>query len=883
MAYISKLIEQLPEIEQSRLVASGFGLWVVWKGKLNKAVRNTLIEYGSLLLTEKEDQALWFCNTTEVFRALARLWMWSKVNPIPVFFQVVPMTFLVGYEMEHSVSLAAELDRQDAYSSGGLTVFIHPKLKDRVDSVAGLTVEPIAGGDGLASVDWLTLVVDQELDYQTVCKWYYVVKPLGSLPDKASINVWREFSKEIIELLRRLGLKYVSDIEAGVIYFPLDSFQLLKSFCSEVLTLIRETKEDPDKESWPVVMVAVRQGNMQFSSELPKKIGLDWNRMAADYPHVRVMDGFLLSEWFRMDEVRSGTEAVSLDSWCTIALRDGSGDMGPGTMQVALPSVLVGVDGEECFYCGQTNHAPSGCPTRRLGAPTQQVWQSMAKINIEDFSKGLFGIEADVKSDNFAETIIELINSDKYLEALMAQGVLEINASSQLRMLSLVWRNRAKMWSDGFKDLAPKEKGLMWDALFEIENGEYSKAEGLIQQAQLQFPRSYQPHSLLGFLNLETRKFSQALFHWQEAERMSYTPLQKGYFAYLQGRLLEVEGNIKDAINVYKHANTFSPTWVDPVYRQGVCLVKMGFTGQAMDLFTDLINRDPHVFNRILIDPELDRGRMQLMSSLWDCWSDTENAVKETRENVDELIKDIAKRFDDTHSYFEAANEELERLKKIGETNNYVAYNQLLTGTDRFKASLDSKVKREIKRIDANLDYQTERIREIQKEAAWFPFPKLLVEFNRDFNYCVDKINWIKTQNLNNPENFRTSLKYLDEIEDHIDTLQKRLVTLRIVRDSTLFVLMLGRSFIWMEILGLGLSLVTMPAIIYFTQDMSGHWLIETLRDQRWEFTKGLVIILSVLCLAGAAIKSALAFDRRKRELFEQLDEEMRSTAPRRY
>ena len=139
----------------------------------------------------------------------------------------------------------------------------------------------------------------------------------------------------------------------------------------------------------------------------------------------------------------------------------------------------------------------------------------------------------------------------------------------------------------------------------------------------------------MGFWNLETGKPAQALFHWQEAERMSYTPVQQGYFAFLQGRVLEIEGSLKDAINTYKQANTYSPTWIDPVYRQGVCMVKMGFTGQAMDLFADLINRDPHVFNKILIDPELDRGRMQLMSSLWESWAEAETNVKDAREQVE--------------------------------------------------------------------------------------------------------------------------------------------------------------------------------------------------------------------------------------------------------
>jgi hypothetical protein len=271
------------------------------------------------------------------------------------------------------------------------------------------------------------------------------------------------------------------------------------------------------------------------------------------------------------------------------------------------------------------------------------------------------------------------------------------------------------------------------------------------------------------------------------------------------------------------------------------------------------------------------------MSALWERWADSEKTVEQAREQVAQFVEDIAKRFDTNHSYFETANEELERLREYGEKSNYVAYRMLIRGTERFNSTLDAEVKREIKRIDANLEYQSDRVRDIQKEAAWFPFPKLLMEFNKDFNFCVDKINWIRTQRLKEADNFRRSLKLLEEIEERIDTLQGRLVTLRIIRDSTLFVLMLGRNFIWFELVGLGLALIAIPATLYFTKDVQGYWILNTIKEQEWEFTKGLIIILSILCLAGATIKSALSFDKRKRELFQQIDDEIRKGAPRRY
>lgn len=883
MPTIAKLLDDLPEISQSRLVASGFGVWVAWKGKMNNAIQSTLREYGALCLAKDSDQALWFCNTVEVFRALARLQIWARVNPMPTFCQVVPLTFLMGYDMEFSVSLSPELDRQDCRVTDDFEIVIHPKLKDKLKGIPGLSTQPAGGYEGLASVEWLGLQADQGLDYETTRKWFFVIKPLGRMSDKESILGWRDFSTEIIELLQRLGLRYISDIEQGAIFFPLDNFQLLKNFCSEILNLIKDIKEDIDRKYWPVVMAAVSQENLQFSTDLPKKIGLDWNRLAPDFPHIRLMDGFLLSEWFRMNEARYGTDAVSLDSWCNITLREGGEQLGGGTMQVSLPVVMVGMEGEGCYYCGQTSHDPKDCPSKHLDTPQPQIWSALAKTAFSDFSKGFHAIDNDVDAENFTESMIDVFHSKNELENVMARSVYEINVSAQLRMLKIVWRSRGKDWSDGMKQLAPQEGEYIWDGLKMIEEGDLETAEGVIKEAQLKYPRSYQPHSLWGFWYLEKGDMNQALFHWQEAERMSYTPLQQGYFSFLQARLLEVDGELKEAINTYKHANSYSPTWLDPVYRQGVAMVKMGFTGQAMDLFSDLVDRDPNIFNRILIDPELDRGRVQLMSSLWERWSEADEDVKQARERVIALTDDIAKRFDSNHNYFETANEELDRLKGLGTIENYVAFRQLARGTDKFKASLDAEIKREIKRIDANLEYQSDRVRDIQKEAAWFPFPKLLLEFNKDFNFCVDKINWVKTQRLMDADNFRKSLKFLEEIEDRIDTLQGRLVTLRIVRDSTLFILMLGRNFIWLELLGLGLALVAIPSIIYFTQDMQGNWMLDAIRDQRWEFTKGLVIILSISCLALAAIKSAFSFEKRKRELFEQLDEEMRQSAPRRY
>jgi len=86
---------------------------------------------------------------------------------------------------------------------------------------------------------------------------------------------------------------------------------------------------------------------------------------------------------------------------------------------------------------------------------------------------------------------------------------------------------------------------------------------------------------------------------------------------------------------------------------------------------------------------------------------------------------------------------------------------------------------------------------------------------------------------------------------------------------------MLGKNFMWMELASLGLALVTVPAFIYFTRGMEGNWMVDLVVKQKWDFQKGLVLILSILAMAVAALRTAISFERKKNELFEQKEEEL--------
>ncbi len=880
MSSIHSLLQALPKVSQSRMIGSGFGVWLAWKGNLNTAVAQSMQDFGCMLMKEENGQSLWFSLGNNVFRALARLQIWSRLNAMPILCQVFPATLQVGYDLTRSLSVPAEFSRQQVDPPKNFEAWIHPKCQDTVQRIAGLGVLERGAPTGMATLNWALFQADDGLDYETTLSWYFALKPLGRMGDKESITGWRSFFAEIQVILQRMKLKYITGTREEVILFPLNNPRALRQFCQDILNLVAQVKADSDRHYWPCVMAAMPQKNLSFSEDLLQKFNLDWNRLTPDFPHLQYRDAFMFAQWFRVNDVRYGGGQESLESWCNLSLLSEDGLAAQGTIDISPPRALLLGDREECFYCGLKNHDSGDCPSRGLTKVRFKIWTRMAGLNMEDMAKGFDALEKTVAGEAGVEELRDMLQDDgRKGESLMAQAMYEINVPAQFRMLRLVWRSRGKEWPAGLYQLVPEEGQFVWEGLEALKNREYEAAEDLIKQARVKYARSFIPSSLQAFWFLETGDLRQAHFYFEESERHSLTPLQQGYFLYLQARIVEVEGDVREAAQIYKRALAASPDWIDPAYRAGVCMVKMGFTGQAVDAFSELMDKDPHLFNRILVDPELERGRTQVLGALWERWSTAKAAFDEQKERVARFLGEIDQRFDADHPFHDPALAELQKLSGLTESTNYVAFRQLLDGLARFEERLDKEVEKEVKRIHARAEHLRDRIIDIQRESAWFPFPSLLKDFNQDFNYCVEKINWINSQHLKSADTFRQSIRFIDEIEKRITSLRSRLVTLRIIRDTTLFVLMLGRTFIWLELIGLGLSLVVLPLTVYFTRGMDGFWLIEMIREQQWDFQKGLILILSVAALVLALLKTTFRFDRRKRELFEKKDQELMEMA----
>lgn len=874
MYQIASLFENFPVVSHSRMVNRGFGLWMVWGETLDDSIVRSMSDFGGMCMSTGQNQAYWFFFSDDVFRVVARLEIWARLNPMAVFMQIMPATLLVDYNLDLSLKVADEFTSQEVVQPKEFEVLVHPQLGEDVRTIAGLNLEDVRTPTGISKSGWQALVPDQGLGYDSLQSWYFIMIPVGNPSDKEFIKGWRSFFSEIQVLMQRLGIQYItSDVK---VILPISSLSLLRTFLKELLSLITKVRNDEGDEVfyWPSVMATVPQMDMSFNDDILRKVHLDWDKLTPDCPHLRYRDAYLLGKEFAINEVRFGSEQETVDGWCHVSLKHGVQDSSAGAMEVTISRRVSIGEHEDCFYCGMKNHSPAQCPSRQLTGLDPRVWKQLAAIDSEAFNEGFQSIDIRMQGkDDLVGEFSNLVTKGKGYEGIVARALFSINAISQLRTLYMVWRCRGKEWPYGIKEQGPEEGELIWSAFDSLVTGPFSDSETLTKNAMIRFSRSYQPRSLMGFLELESGDNEQAFFYWQEAERLSFSPLQQAYFIYLQGRMQEVSGDFAEASNTFRRASRTCPEWLEPQYRRAVCLVKMGFAEQAITYFDEIIFKDPNFFNRIAIDPELDRGRLTVLQAMGELWESAEADAKEVGAGMDTLSADISQWFEEGHEFAEEAARFMDRMGKLAKIKNYVAFRHLTAGIARLTEEIDKRVEYEIKVINKKLEIYREELKDIQREASWFPFPKLLTEFNGDFNYCADKIYWIKTQTLNQAETFRKTQQFLNQIDDRLKRLKSRLVTLRVVRDSTLFIMLLGRSFIWLEVLFLGMALLCIPLLIYYSNNIESNFLIDMIIRQKWEFQQGLILILSILALAISAFRAAVVFEKRKRELFLQQEE----------
>lgn len=273
------------------------------------------------------------------------------------------------------------------------------------------------------------------------------------------------------------------------------------------------------------------------------------------------------------------------------------------------------------------------------------------------------------------------------------------------------------------------------------------------------------------------------------------------------------------------------------------------------------------MFNRFLIDPELERGHLVILTALFPLWAEAKRKADDEKNHIERLVKEVNEWFPPEHLVAGKFRGRLEALQQLASTTNYMAFLKVTSTRPVIEKDITTQVQREIEDLKERFKGYLAILEVVRDEAAWFPFPRILVEFNRDFNECAGIINWAFGANFHEPESFKSAQKHIPNIVDLLGKLEKRLRFLRMVRDSTLYVLILGRTFFWVEIAFLVICLIVVPSIAVFGNEMGLGWLKTLIRTNHWQLQKVLLIIVSAMALGFAALRTTLVFEKKRDQL----------------
>ncbi|MDR2800742.1 MAG: hypothetical protein LBB52_05680 [Desulfovibrio sp.] len=875
MARLSSLLSRLPEVRDVRMATMGHVLWVCRQENCSSALYQTLLNYGGMQVGMEEDQSLWFFFTDDVFLALARLSIWGNFNDLPACIELFPSRLQFDSKRAASLDMDSSLQTQEILANEQFEVFVHPKSREGKKGLPGIDFEPVSGHPGMAPADWATIRADARMPYASSHAWFAVIHPLGNPLDKGFQNGWEAAFKRIGGILQTHKMKSI--IHENFLVVAVDNLLMLRTFLRDYLQCACRENLEPDGY-WPCVCVTADRKNLNFNTDLPKKIGLQWDNLMPDFPYISYRNAYLLGEGFIVKDLKYSGEQTSMDSWCNVLLDDQG--TGADSVPLLMASRLTAngeTRGDEtdpgCFYCGIRSHTARECPTRFCAPMQQDLWEKLGTIDLEEINKGFRRIEEVLSKSGGAG--YEKLLGGRDAAALLTEAVLANTPLSQLRHVEQYWLTR--MHETESNEQPQRDDSPCWKILTSLSTAspeEFPELEKRLADATLHHQRDARLRMLQGFLHVEKNDPVRAAAAFREAASLTPVPAFQAWNEYLQGRLAEEWGHYSQAIEIYDQVFRVMPSWHDARYRGLVCRVKMGFADQALEQICTLVREDPLWFNRFLTDPALDRGQLQILTALHGLWAKARQNAEAEHVSINALEDRLKRWFAAEHPTYMRMEKKLRALEELNIHKSYMAFLQVKEARKALETELDEKIRDETEVLREQYKNYLTALQGIRDEASWFPFPGALREFSAEFNECAGIINRAYACNFNEAEPFRAVQAAVPRMTKLLRSLKKRLKSLRMVRDATLFCLIMAKTFVFLEIVGLALCFIGVPVVVYFGDSLRLGWLQEILGENQWAIQKVLIAVVSITSIGFAALRSTLTFERRREKLLEKAREQ---------
>ena len=871
MLSISNLLTQHSDQTDLGISSDGFAIWLAWEGEFNPVIKNTLQDYGGVAIQESDFQSLWFFFTSDALLALAKLVVWGKFNPIPMTVMAFPGKLLVDVEQNKTIELDKELAKQEATPpESGIEVLIHPDLQDIGANTPGFGFTPFTPKAGLAKLRWALLSADARLPYTSSQGWYAILRPIGNPLDKNFQNGWRNLFANLELILQEQKLKY--SLADSFLMLPLDNLGQMRQWTKSLLLTLDETKERDAANYWPCVSAIVDKRGLNFNNELPFKVSIDWDTLMPDYPYMSYRNAYLLGNDFSIQALNYSTTANSMNSWCTVNLREL--DSRNGTVPVYIASRLLNGN-SHCFYCGARSHDSNRCPTKRMDPPPVDFWKRYSDLGLDEMNAGFRFIESKIGKSGTDS--LKAVLHEYSPESRLLHGFFSIESDLQLRSVDRIWRLTGKDIDALPDERNQLDKSTAWGMIERLQrapSSELGAIERELGAAMSQSPRDWRLHSLMGFVAVEQQDFPKALKFWRQAENMSSFVAQQGWHTFLQAHVLEMQGKYADAMDHYETAKRLLTQWQRPEYRKLICQVKTGMAERVKSEFTRLVSENPSLFNIMLLDVDLERGRKTILSALYPLWVDAQKSCLVEQREIETTIKESEAWFQTDSPLLQKYTDQLHKLLEEAKIKNYLTLFNVVVERPIVQEELAAYIQQEIQTLQKKYKAFLSYLEGIRDEASWFPFQRALVEFNRDFNEAAGILNWAFSSDFHSPEIFKKAQTNIEPITTLLKELSKRLRILRIMRDSTLFALILLKTFFWMEIVALVLAIITLVVILVFGGNLNMVWLQGMVKANFWNLQKVIISIITLASFGIAVLRTTLIFDRRKDKMLEEAREQ---------
>lgn len=866
MTCIEPLLAKVTKNAAPRLLCNGVVCWLIHAQPLPVSFLQSLSDIGGWALAEEGTQTLWFFPSPDIMLGLARLHNWARLHPMATAITVFEGSLVVDDKLTQSLKVKSELQALCTEFPKRLIVRVSARLRELGRTLTGLSFKHVQNPDGLVG-DWYELESSEQVSVAYRLNWLWIIRPQGNRQDRIFVKGWRAYFERLEATLRQNKISYLHAEDQNLV-LRVTTPRAMARLTTEILTLI----EDKTAPPWPCQYMAVEMGDQSFSPDLAGKLRYVVEALEPNTLYLPLATIFQLAD-SRIAPVDSRTslDNSKLTDLFQVRFHSSKGGKRRGSLNVFLPSSLISGAESPCFYCGLRSHLAQKCPSRILQPGNVHVTDlsRFARIDLDTLPGILTELEKQLAPD-ILRGLTSLMGEKTDL-SLVVRSVFEVNMICQLRMMATVWRAKGKEWPRGIEEQRPQSEAHLWEALDSLRTGSPERAMEKVDHVVLRAPKNYQPRVLLGFMAMERDELKRAAGFWEEAESLAYTSLQRSYIQLLLGRLREISGDFTEAIRLYGRAVSESSRFSQARYRQAVCLIKSGYLNEAQALIRELIRDDPDYFSAVLLDPELEGGRSHLLTDLWEVWDEARTRAGEVIGAVEHLPDLLAKWLPVDHDAYRMFHERIEELNSFAGVNNYASMAKLLRGTILIRADIQARVKKDIQELANRRNAIRERLKAIQREASWFPFPSMLGSFSKLFNSCGEGVSLIGHLDLYVPEKFRQGHEAMRQAEHDLLLLEKKLLLLQGVRNGILFLLLSGKYLLIFEIIALVLAGGFSLGLYYLVPDqiIMGR----DLRQDRWLILNISLIFFSFLAFAGTAIRAASRFEAYKNEILDKGEE----------